>query len=531
MLALGAALLTLFAVEALLQYVDYPPACSSGWLAYRHFPAEEHNELGYRGRRYEYGPEDFVVLLVGDSHVTAAAWPFDQMPERYLEFHLRRKVPRCRVFSLGTYGYGQDQQLLALQRYFARYRADLVVLWLTPMNDLWNNTFPTHGLAGPGTPKPTFWMEKGKLRGPAERLGEDLNAWKVPALFRRVIMPGRDERWEAVLPPPYYYKQTGIGNADPLWQEASQEGRFAEYPATEKSHLAVLFTPRSGRMEYSIQLTRHLLGRMQETAAEHGAKFLMIDAQHPWQLFGDSPSAAVRTVAQTWREGEKTYAYEGRSYKTSRAQYEENLRDLTEGFPFHLVVLTMADCTVNKEDMHFNDFANDIIAESITRAALPLVPQEHLRGKILPWKKFFQVDFSQPFGEGITGSGFHPRERWGRWTRTCEAFVRFARPLPEDFDLVLEARGFGPNTEVPVEVLAPGAHAEVEMKEEKSSYRLSFRGVGPGNELRFRVQRPVSPKELGIAGDIRPLGLGLHRLEIIPTNIGNDSSEVIQSKE
>ena len=70
------------------------------------------------GRKYNYTDDDYVILLVGDSQVAAKACSFDWLPENRLEYHLiqAKQNRNIRVFSLGTEGYGQDQQLLMLQK-------------------------------------------------------------------------------------------------------------------------------------------------------------------------------------------------------------------------------------------------------------------------------------------------------------------------------------------------------------------------------------------------------------------------------
>lgn len=137
-----------------------------GWR-YHGKRTEEINQLGFRGQRINYDKQDYVVLLVGDSQVQSATCVFEKMPERRLEDHLSIITGKAiRVFSLGAGGYGQDQQLLALKEFFRDYSADLVVVWETPGNDVWNNMFPTHWPKD-GTPKPTFWLDgNDKLKGP-----------------------------------------------------------------------------------------------------------------------------------------------------------------------------------------------------------------------------------------------------------------------------------------------------------------------------------------------------------------------------
>src|SRR5204862_3380236 len=111
----------------LLQVAYVPPPLVSGWRSLR--PRAEQNQLGFRGRPIVYAPEDYVILLLGDSQVEGYGLPFDAMPERVLESHLDWQNQRTRVFSVGAGGYGQDQELLALEEYFGKYRANLVVVW------------------------------------------------------------------------------------------------------------------------------------------------------------------------------------------------------------------------------------------------------------------------------------------------------------------------------------------------------------------------------------------------------------------
>src|SRR6185369_11900812 len=123
----------------LLQLVLRQSVVRSGWRSPA--PPEERNGLGFRGRPIQYTDNDKVVVLLGDSQVEATALSFDAIPERVLESHLDVAPKTARVFTVGTWGYGQDQELLALEEFYKRYRADLVVLWETPANDVWNNVF------------------------------------------------------------------------------------------------------------------------------------------------------------------------------------------------------------------------------------------------------------------------------------------------------------------------------------------------------------------------------------------------------
>ena len=201
-LAIGVGLIELF-VE--------PAGIPVGWRSSA--SDNELNQLGYRGQPIEYSDDDYVVLLVGDSQVEAnACCDLEALREQALQSALEVAYPDMsfKVFSLGAGGYGQDQQLLALREYTKGYRFDHVIVWVTPGNDVWNNTFPTHWPYNT-TPKPTFWIEDGELEGLSEELG-DLIHPPVAKVIRLLYswleiaqLPyDRDGEWiEQHLPPAY----------------------------------------------------------------------------------------------------------------------------------------------------------------------------------------------------------------------------------------------------------------------------------------------------------------------------------------
>jgi hypothetical protein len=184
--------------------------------------------LGFRGQPIEYQPDDFVIVIVGDSQVEAKACAYGWMPERRLQFYLNSSGRKVKVFSLGGPATGQDQQLLSLQEYYQKYRADMVILWFTPANDVWNNTFPS-GTPDDRTPKPTFWLENGQLRGPTELTGQPIRETprlKLMLLWRKFFPWSREKAWaRSILPPPYSPLSKYDGPVTDDWQK-----RLAELP-------------------------------------------------------------------------------------------------------------------------------------------------------------------------------------------------------------------------------------------------------------------------------------------------------------
>jgi hypothetical protein len=343
------------AVAALLQLVYVPPPIVSGWRSFA--PASEHNQLGYRGRPIiSYRPDDYVIVLLGDSQVEGYGLGFDAIPERLLESHLFRAGKRTRVVTIGAGGYGQDQELLALQEYFTKHRANLVVLWETPTNDIWNNVFKTHMASR--NPKPTFWLDESRrLRGPGETLGEPLANSRivVVSLLQRAFgLPWRDKSWERRLPEPYVPMRQYEGQVNTEWQDRwnTNLGRMRDEDLdTEKSHLAVMLTPRSKRMQYGLDLTRALIQQIEEVVTANQAHLVVMQV-----TTGD---VVVHQEEGAREEDETVYVLNGKYYRTSNRQFHKNWQYVNKGFDLQIIPVTVRDWRIGPEDGHLNARAMD----------------------------------------------------------------------------------------------------------------------------------------------------------------------------
>jgi len=343
--------------EVVCRVLKMPHAAISGWRAVD-VSAPEKNQLGFRGQPIEYTDSDFVVVLVGDSQVEAKACSYEWMPERRLQFYLNSTGRRVRVFSIGASGYGQDQELLALREYFEKYRADLVVLWETPLNDIWNNVFPTSWPAD-GTSKPTFRLEGGELRGPSERIGEPIvetPRLKLTLMFRKNFHWSRDRAWESLYPPAYQPLSSPDGPVKDDWQgwwNTNGRGMRDENLATEKTHLAMFLTPRSARMQYGLDLTRALMREMSGLASAHGARFAAFAVSNP--------------ESEEERHNEGVHSLNGKFYRTSLAQYRENLAYWNDGFDFRVLPVTLQPSKVGPENPHLNEHATDQVMSDLAK--------------------------------------------------------------------------------------------------------------------------------------------------------------------
>ena len=322
------------------------------------------------GRKYNYTDDDYVILLVGDSQVAAKACSFDWLPESRLEYHLiqAKQNRNIRVFSLGTEGYGQDQQLLMLQKYYKKYRADLVVLWQTPGNDVWNNVFPTNWVKN-GWPKPTFRLIKGKLHGPSEQFGEALSWSKIKLLvLANRVFPfiDRDGDWEKHLPQPYKPMPNYAGDACYDWQESwdNNAGFRDENLATEKSHLAISLTPISPRTQYGLDLTKALLAEIKSLVNNNKGHFVIFNTRVPDEK------------QQICSAEEVVHLLNGKHYKTSRKQFRDNIEYINANFVSFTVPVTIAKWRVGPQDSHLNEPATDQVMNDLAAQILPLIEIE-----------------------------------------------------------------------------------------------------------------------------------------------------------
>jgi len=271
--------IALLIAEAMLRLVDKPKPIISGWKTSDINPELselERNQLGFRGQQIEYADNDFVVVLLGDSQVEAMACGYEWMPERRLQNYLNSSGRKVRMFTVGASGYGQDQELLALREYYQKFRANLVILWETPINDIWNNQFPT---TIDGHAKPTFWLEDGRLHGPTEELRQyvrETPRFKLLALWRRNLIRFREQEWEKYLPPVNTPLTEFMGPVKDDWQQIwnhNHESRF-ENLGNERTPLAMYLTPRSKRMQYGLDLTSKLLKEVESLVSSRGGKFV-----------------------------------------------------------------------------------------------------------------------------------------------------------------------------------------------------------------------------------------------------------------
>jgi hypothetical protein len=133
------------------------------WPGADHLYGKHENQTnGYKTRGKKPTKEKKIILL-GDSYVETSH-RLEEMPESYLEKYLQDYS----VISFGSWGWGNDQQLLHLRNNIESIKPEYVVLWWVT-NDLSDNIVKK----GFGGPKPTFKIKDNKIKYPSVNMGDE----------------------------------------------------------------------------------------------------------------------------------------------------------------------------------------------------------------------------------------------------------------------------------------------------------------------------------------------------------------------
>ena len=125
------------------------------------------------------------------------------------------------------------------------------------------------------------------------------------------------------------------------------------------------------------------------------------------------------------------------------------------------------------------------------------------------------IDFTQYRWHYMTQQGlFNPPESWGAWSVSKEVVLKFSIPLPNQFDLVLNAKAFGPNIGKDFIVSLGQLKLPLKLGPNFSNHRLSMHNPQNINEIRILVPNPTTPYELNLSDDNRKLGIALKSLTI-----------------
>jgi len=362
------------------------PAADPGFA---HHVEQQINEFALRGRPLSpRGPGTRRVILVGDSQVEAATLPFGDIPEIRLEQLLNAKAgrPTFEVRSLAASGWGQDQQLLALRRYFEKFEADYVLMWHTPRNDFWENAFPDRSTepikANSLRIKPVFLLRDNSLEPfdlepylDRPTILNSLYLFRLP--FRVLERFGKYGRgrlirdWETLIPetsghvsvPREQCPQTVV-DQDDYTRDRTRYGftpvsiTTKETVSESRSNFSPFLDPPSARDLYLLRVTRALTNELARTAESHHAKFFVFFNNQSYKD-GDSDGAHAGICI----------GYQGEWYRA--ADMPNAVRTTFAGLTLLALSsrhpdLSLDDVSVSRTDRHLSRQGNELLLHELT---------------------------------------------------------------------------------------------------------------------------------------------------------------------
>jgi len=177
--------------------------------------------------------------------------------------------------------------------------------------------------------------------------------------------------WEQRLPAAYKPMTQYNGPINYEWQRLwdSYDGiRKTENLPIEKSHFAISLTPRSPRMEYGLELTQRLIQEIKTLVHAHEGKFVTFRVSPP---------------KEKARSDDEVYVFNGKYYRTSEAQFAENMGYINADTDHIDVKTTLEQWRVGTLNAHLNEHATDEAMEKLA---------EHLAQKTQSGDVMLQLD-------------------------------------------------------------------------------------------------------------------------------------------
>jgi phosphoglycerol transferase len=102
----------------------------------------------------------------------------------------------------------------------------------------------------------------------------------------------------------------------------------------------------------------------------------------------------------------------------------------------------------------------------------------------------------------------------GRWSTGKEIVLTFSKPLPNRFELAINAFAFGPNAGQAIKIDVGGNQYNMVLATQPSTVKISVASDSNNNKIKIEIPQPISPKDLGLSSDARTLGVALRRITI-----------------
>ncbi len=246
------------------------------------------NSMGFRDREHvlEKPSGTVRILLLGDSMLEAVQVPFEETFYYRLEQQLNALGDdrRYELINLGVGDFGTAQEYLALHHYGARYRPDLIILSVFPLNDLTNNQIRYADCYGSRNDRyrPYFVLRHGMLRQTS------VEPWRT--FLRRYLKAyGVCERWH-----------------DTWMQRREQHGGWPSRKEQRYQRIQQAGWTDLGLYVYALpadyptywceawDITKALILKTRDESQKYGAAFLAVVIPWEWQLSPDRWAQFIR---------------------------------------------------------------------------------------------------------------------------------------------------------------------------------------------------------------------------------------------
>ena len=187
---------------------------------------------------------------------------------------------------------------------------------------------------------------------------------RLVRLWRKIFPWAREKEWAQFLPAPYFPMNEISGLARDDWQKKLDGNPDLQWHNfnTDKHDKILHLVPRTPRIQYGLDLTHKLLQEVEKLVTSQNGRFV---------IFWTASNAPNEN--QSTEPSEVVHALNGKYYKTSNAQFNENMDEISAGFTRFVVALTMSPWRVGPEDEHLNEHAADQVIKDLTAEVLNVI--------------------------------------------------------------------------------------------------------------------------------------------------------------
>lgn len=116
--------------------------------------------------------------------------------------------------------------------------------------------------------------------------------------------------------------------------------------------------------------------------------------------------------------------------------------------------------------------------------------------------------------QGVTLKGFHQAEQFGRWTSEPKSILGNIGPIKKGSIIKICGSAFRSNIGVTGALIIGDIRYKIEFLRNVSCHSFTYNGSLVVKKIIFDKFNTISPKELGINGDTRKLGVAIKSIEI-----------------